>query len=703
MSERRFLNIVYTIFYILIFGVPILFILIAALQPTLEDMQLNPFDHARITDMEYRAVLEDPLFDETVLHVTEKMTFDVRAASRDNLYWELWRDLSEEETDGLTARYEVKSVTEILPDGTRIPYPESDELYWEDWDYTTDAYGKGPGKWYHSPGPYNESRRRYEAVFFYVDGLFREKVTFEIEYDLYNVVLKYADCCDLYLIPYYGHTITYLDSFYGEILIPDLSMPAKGNYEVFTYGTRAKNEAFEVKESDTKYPGYYTFTFDLDEEDLKFTPSNQYIEFELVAFGEDYDAFAESAPDNYYSHTNALEEIFAEHEEYVDMVAQYKVKKAVAFGICVAIAILLLIMYLRTDKSIQSKHIFYEPEAYYDFYREIPGDLDPYFAAALAQCKHKKIKDDSHIYSALLLSLAQKEYVALTDLGDDVEIRILRPANAAQNSASNITPDTFVTNDQYIMYTEDTPAELTVCETYYFNLLVRHTHGDRIMMSTFRRKVTTDFSNTADFADNMANAVVNIGVANGYFQKAEYDQIQKKLQNRAKFLLWTGIILLLPVNLISYFTRMDLSLGGYTLLGAVCVLFAWLFQQKSYHYPLLTDLGETEYAKWRGLYNYLSSKPLMTENTILDLAVWERYLVYATAFGLSDKINEAIKIRCPQFTYNEKYRDSGYQSKHFYHRTGRRFRSSVRTGTYNNSSYSYGGSGRYGGGGGGGH
>ena len=691
---------IYAIIMVCVFG----FFVFTAAIPTLDDMQLNPLDHARITDMEYQAVLEDPLFDETVLHVTERITFDVRAASHDNLYWELWRDLSEETTDGLTAKYDVKSVTEILSDGTRVEYDESPKLYWDDFDYTSaaSARGLGPNKWYHSPGPYNESQRRYEAVFFYVNGVYRKKLTYEIEYDLYNVVLKYEDCCDLYLIPYYGHTITYLDSFYGEILIPNLSMPAKGNYEVFTYGTSGKDESFEVEESADKYLGYYTFTFDLDKDDLKFAPYNKYIEFELVAFNEDYDAFAESAPDNYYSDENALDEIFAEHQEYVDMVNQYQIKKVVRLGICAAIAVLLVVMYLRMPNRIRSKHVFYEPEHYYDFYREVPGDLDPYFAAVLAQCKHKKIKDDSSIYSALLLSLAQKQYVALMDMGDDVEIRILRPATAGQN-ASGSAADTITTNDKYIMYTEDTPAELTVCETYYFNLLVRHTYGDRIMMSTFRNKVVSDVSNTADFADNMKNAVVNIGVAMGYFQKAEYDQVQKKIQGYAKFLLWAGIILLGPMNLISHFTRMDLVFGGYTLLGVACLVFAWLFQKKSYRYPLLTELGETEYAKWYGLYKYLNSKPLMTESTLLDLAVWERYLVYATAFGLSDKINEAIKIRCPEFSYNEKLRDSGYQTKHFHHRTGRHFRSGVRTGASINNTYSYGGSGRYGGGGGGGH
>lgn len=691
----------YSIIVICIFG----FIVFTSMKPTLEDMQLNPLDHFRITDMEYQAVLADPLYGETVLHVTEKITFDVRASSRANRYWELWRDLCENETEkGLKAKFDVKSVKEILPDGSSIEYAQSPTLYWYDSDYrsSASAFGKGPYKWYHSPGPYNESQRRYEALFFYVDGVYRQKITYEIEYDLYNSVLKYEDCCDLYLIPYEGHTITYLDSFYGEILIPYSSMPAKGNYEVFTYGTSGKDEAFLVEESADKYPGYYTFTFDLDKDDLKFAPYNKYIEFELVAFNEDYDAFAKSAPDNFYSQTDALEEIYADHQEYVDMANSYKTKKAVALGICAALTGLLIMMYLRMPNRIRFKHVFYEPEHYYDFYREVPGDLDPYFAAVLAQCKHKKIKDDSSIYSALLLSLAQKQYVQLMDMGDDVEIKILRPATAGQNNSGS-TPDTIATNDQYIMYTEETPVELTVCETYYFNLLVRHTYGDRIMMSDFRNKVVNDISNTADFADNMKNAVVNIGVAMGYFQKAEYDQVQKQIQGRAKFLLWAGIILLVPVNLISYFTRMDLVFGGYTLLGLACLVMAWLFQKKSYRYPLLTELGETEYAKWYGLYKYLSSKPLMTDSTILDLAVWERYLVYATAFGLSDKINEAIKIRCPEFKYNEKLRDSGYQTRHFHHRTGRRFRSGVRTGTYRSNSYSYGGSGRYGGGGGGGH
>ena len=45
--------------------------------------------------------------------ITEKLTFDIHAASRSNLFWELWRDLPEDEVDGLKVDYDVNYVKEI--------------------------------------------------------------------------------------------------------------------------------------------------------------------------------------------------------------------------------------------------------------------------------------------------------------------------------------------------------------------------------------------------------------------------------------------------------------------------------------------------------------------------------------------------------------------------------------------------------------
>ena len=678
------------------------------------DLQLNPFDYARITELDYRAEVVDEPDDVTHVHVTERITFDIHAASRSNGFWELWRDLPEDNTDGLRAQYKVRSVTKILPDGGRIPYPESPELYWDDYDYEPLNARLGPGKWYHSPGPYDESSRRYECVFFYVNNLYREEVVYELEYDLYNVVLKYNDCCDLYLYPYYGTTIQYLESFNGEILIADKDMPSEGNYDVFTYGTKA--EAFPVEESDKRNPGYHTFYFELDEDDLQFRTYNSYLEFELVAHGDDYNIFADYAPDNLYSDEDVLDEIYEEQQYYATIADKYRVYKLIALAVCIALSVAVVFLAKKVINHITSKHIFFTGTEYPEYYRDIPSDLDPNFAAFMVYSKDKKPKDDSGVYSALLLSLARKKYIVLSETADDVHIKILQRPNSGNNNNSSYLdrlfngnpsadPDAFTVNGQYIMNTDEAAQmePLTPCEEFYFNLLIRQAYDNSILMSEFQSRVMTDYENSKSFVDSMKNSIVNIGISEKYFQKVEYEEPKKQINSRALLFIIIGLIFVIPVNLISYQNRMDLAFGGYTILGLTFVLAGLYMRKEARKYILYSALGEEEYAKWRGLYNFLNSETLMNERTIIELPVWEKYLVYATAFGLSEKIIEAIKIRCPEFDTQTTYRNSGYHRRHFYHRTGRSVRSSVRSGSSFSSSGSYYGGGRDGGGGGGGH
>lgn len=101
----------------------------------------NPFDYARITDIEYTAVLVDEPDSNGKVIITEKLTYDIHAASEDNLFWELWRELPEDTIDGLKVDYTVNSVKQILDDGTEIIYDESSKLYWYDSDYISSVYG----------------------------------------------------------------------------------------------------------------------------------------------------------------------------------------------------------------------------------------------------------------------------------------------------------------------------------------------------------------------------------------------------------------------------------------------------------------------------------------------------------------------------------------------------------------------------------
>lgn len=680
----------------------------------------GPNDYARITDIDYKAVLQDEPDHGGDLLVTERITFDVHAASKNNLFWELWRDLPEDYVDGLKVDYQVNYVKQINDDGTETEYQESPKLYWNDSDYTSSIYG--PGKWYHSEGPYNEDLERYECVFFYVNGLYREEVTFEIQYVMHNAALRYRDVSELYVSMYSEDTIKYLESFEGEILIPDKDMPQKGNYLAHTYGTNSNT--FAYKESDTIHPGYHTFSFHLDKDDLQFKKYNQYLEFSLLAFNEDRHIFTDYAPANYYSNDVYLNEALDAMEEYDAIPIKAENQKKILLSISLMLSVVFILYTIYRDRKIKKKHNFYHATNKIQYFRDIPSNLDPYFAATLVFSKQKHKIDMGDCYSALLLNLVRKGYIELQKIDEtknwttnNILLKILyRPNEVTENTLSNTTEPSVITPNISTVTPETERYNingkqlepLSINEETYFNFIVRHAIIDSIPMKDFQRQVSTDYDNTDTFVTAIDNSIVNTGVSQGYFQKADYNGLKEKTNSLAVAYIVFAILIMAVGNLIILNTRLDLAYGAFFILGFALIISAILLKKFSHKYILLTQFGEDEYEKWHALYNFLNSATLMKERTVIELPLWEEYLVYATAFGISEKVIKALEIRCPDVSNSPMLSNSYYRSRSF-RTSGRSFRSATfrassisRSSRYGGGSY-YGGGGRGGGGGGGGH
>lgn len=530
-----------------------------------------PNDYARIVDMDYKAIVVDEPDSEGKIVVTERMTFDVHAASRFNGFWELWRDLCEDYVDGVPVYYKVNSVKQILPDGSEIIWEKSPKLYWDDYDYVSENKELGPGKWFHSPGPYNEDLRDYECVFFYVDNLYREKIVFEIEYEMYNAVLRYNDCADLYIAMYSGDTIKYLESFKGEILIPNKDMPREGNYKITTYGTNANS--FPVEESKDKNPGYHTFSFELTKDELKFRPHNNYIEFDLVSFGDDKHLFADYASKNHYYNDDALNEIWFEQDIYKNSYNLFKtIKSMILMGCIVSSFIVIFVGFRKIIKWKKKCPI--NTDNVISTFRDIPNDLDPNFAATLVFCKDKNNKDDASIYSSILLSLARKKYIELQELSnEDVLIKIIEDELIDYEGGFAQPIKMFDDDETYWMSEKiDLRETLTINEEHYLNLVKRHVTNNCISMTELQNRISFDYDYAKDFEKNIKKSVVDYGIGLGYFQKANYLEPRNNLLSFAKTCSTIGFVLLILVNWISYKTRLDLAFGGYTILGIVCII-----------------------------------------------------------------------------------------------------------------------------------
>lgn len=701
---------IFTALSVIVLGIIAFFLLFG---DALTELGMNPFDYARITDVDYTAIVVDEPNGNGKIYVTERLTFDIHAASNDNLFWELWRDLPEAYIDGVKVDYTVNFVKQILEDGTEIVYGQSSKLYWEDEDYTGYFRNYGPGKWYHSEGPYAEHLRQYECVFFYVDGLYREEVVFEIQYEMHNAALRYADCSELYITPYSEGSINHLNSFQGTILVPTPLMPDAGNYTANTYGTNANS--FSFTESDTANPGYHTFAFSLDKTQLAFKPYNEYLEFSLVSYGEDKHKFTQNASVNDYYNDNVLDELQEEQEAYEAAPTLFR-----TIGICVLLAsafvtLLVLRFAFGIDKRMKRKHIFYEPEMQIDYFRDIPSEMDPNFATELVFSKHERPKDVQDAYPAVVLSLVRKEYIALEKISEAgswsfSNVNIVLKYNPNKPAVSPIEE-----NSLYMIYQPEQLQEptkpmktLTPTEELYFSLILRHASGDELSFCVFQNKIAQDYENTNAFVKNTKNSMLQIGIQQGYFQKADYKQPAEQVKRNANMLVLMGVLILLAGNIISYQTRLGLAFGAFFVLGIGCIAGAVHLYKRYRNYVLFTQFGEDEYAKWRGLYHFLNSETLMRERTVVELPLWEQYLVYATAFGIADKVIAAIQVRCPNIEQSPILSNPYYCSRSFHHgvysfsgATRSAFHS-ARSGGYGGHG-GYGGGGRGGGGGGGGH
>lgn len=728
------------------------------------------FDYAKITDVEYKAeVMDEEEYGGAVL-ITEKLTFDIHAASKDNLFWELWRDLPEDYIDGLKVNYKVNYVKELNDDGTYKEYTESPKLYWDDEDYTSSIYG--PGKWYHSEGPYSEYQRRYEALMIYVDGIYREKVSFEIQYVMYNASLKYKDVSELYLTMYSEETIRDLKSFKADILIKDEDMPSKDNYLVRTYGT--ENDSFKYTESDTKYPGYHTFSIDLDKKDLKFTSESQFVEFYLLSFNEDVHKFTEYAPNNMYSNEEYLDEALEEVEYYDELEKENDFNRLTFKIVVIIFSILIPIYVLFKIKNIKTKHKYYKPTDNIVFFREIPSDLDPHFAATLVLSKHHKKQDLGDSYSATLLSLVNKGYVNISKANPNenwsskntILEPLYKPVNInptpiqtlnnvdnllnqntlneenvlndtlSQNNTFNqnnilnqnnvfsnfdnisapiseeiVTENKVITEPIYNMNTEILDEngkifpKLSETETLYYNLLIKHCRNNTISMENFQFMISNDISNTEKFEINFKKSIIDIGINNGYFQKSDYKSCNNSLKRTTAFFLIAALALLF-VHYILFFQPIGRCDGILFIPIVISLITSFICFKISNKYNLFTQYGEDEYAKWRGLYNFLNSNTLMNERTHIELPLWEKYLIYATAFGISEKVIKVLEIQVPESSESPILKDDYYRSSHFRSSSNRSFRTTTRTASrssYHARTSSYGSGGRGGGGGGGGH
>ena len=114
-----------------------------------------------------------------------------------------------------------------------------------------------------------------------------------------------------------------------------------------------------------------------------------------------------------------------------------------------------------------------------------------------------------------------------------------------------------------------------------------------------------------------------------------------------------------------------------------------------------TQQGVNEIEQWKGLKKYMEDFSLLDEKEVLHIEIWEKFLVYATAFGIAEKVIKQLKLVYPNI---DEITDTNYTMMYLMMHTdfSSSFSSAITSSISSTYSSATGGGGGFSGGGGGG-
>ena len=116
--------------------------------------------------------------------------------------------------------------------------------------------------------------------------------------------------------------------------------------------------------------------------------------------------------------------------------------------------------------------------------------------------------------------------------------------------------------------------------------------------------------------------------------------------------------------LLSLYTFLGIFLGilsinaGFKLISVLVIILSIVYLFYIIFFSKRTVKGNEHYIKWKAFKNFLNDFGRFDEKELPEIALWERYLVYATVLGVADKVSSDMKVKFEEMNVNDKTFDS---------------------------------------------
>lgn len=484
-------------------------------------------------------------------------------------------------------------------------------------------------------------------------GLDNESTTrkYKIEYKVNDVIGKYNDYAELYW------------QFIGQ----DFSISAK-NVKGTIYLPKNVNSKDNIKvwahSKDLNGTIYATDLNKIEFEMDKYR-SGRYVEVRILF------PTTQIAYTGRRYNTTILESAITEETKWADDAnRQRELNEQITKAIEIAILAIMVVGVIFFGKKIfKYKKILkelnkLEPTQKLKYFRDLPDEnATPGEAVFLLEKQYSSFDICfGKIFSATLLNLCLKKYIELrveSDKKDKEAIKIVK----LNNDEINLKDD-----------------EKEILE---FILKAMKTRKE-ISMKDLEKYITKHSSEIRSLIEKTHRNVKESMKKNEYFDEKEYNELTK-----------------FEIKAIMYFIGIFFTFILFPL--AIVFLINTIYCSKiTKKLNILTQTGLDQKEMWNGLKKYMEDFSLLNEKEVPALVVWEKYLVYATAFGISEKVLKQLKIVYPNIDEMEGINTSKYMyfmyHSNFDTNFSKAISSSIASATYSSGSGSGGG---FSGGGGG--
>ncbi|HBL84163.1 MAG: hypothetical protein A2Y17_12930 [Clostridiales bacterium GWF2_38_85] len=458
--------------------------------------------------------------------------------------------------------------------------------------------------------------------------LINSSKTFVLSYKLSNLVIKHNDIAEFY------HMFLNTNMEYGTIDVVQavVIIPTGAQKSDLRIWAHSPVKGVSAIDTETKF-SYYSEN----------VPSNEYTELRILMPLSLFPDSTRLSGENRFNAIVAEEANLAENTSYsnnnndsdwfsnflgnilgIDSATVEVIKSIFIIAIPFTFFALTAFLSKKNNGRSLSNNIkrFYKPINNPQYFRELPSDVSPAEAAQLLRFIGKLKTSTSSQYSATLLDLNVKGYINVDSIKKDIIITF----------NENVDPNSMLTHERSL-----------------WNILQDASKGNnRLTVKELTRYIKSHASTVQSLLRNFDNHVNEYLSDKNYFIYENHSRINEKVfQNKEKSDIKKLNITLTAIGTIFLIAGMFLGYGIISLVGIIVFIIILVLYSSRKDKKYLAQKGEDEAALWAAFVRFLEDFTMFEDREIPEIKIWEKYLVYATAAGVSKKVLKKIPILYP--------------------------------------------------------